>query len=58
MIAVSITKSKGANNNIVATINNNENKDVSLNNKCVIKSINIIQSKNYRIGTYKTNKIY
>ena len=32
-------------------------KDVLLNNKYMIHSMNIIQSKDHRIGTYDVNKI-
>ena len=35
----------------------NEYKDALLNNKCVRHSINIIQSKIHRIGTYDFNKV-
>ena len=49
-------KVKGAYINLVATISNNEYKDVLLNNKCIRQSMNWIQSKYHRIGTYETNK--
>ena len=53
-------KAKGMNRNVVATINHNEYIDVLLNNKCLRHSMrhsmNIIQSKDHRIGTYKTKK--
>ena len=49
-------KVKGTNKNVVATISRSEYKDVLLNNKCIRHSINRIQSKDHRIGTYKTNK--
>ena len=45
-------KAKGVNRNFVATISHNEYKDVSLNIKCVRQSMNGIQSKDHRIGTY------
>ena len=50
-------KAKGVNKNVVATINHNEYKDVLLNNKCIRHSMNRIESKDYRIGTYEINKI-
>ena len=52
-------KAKDVNKNIVVTISHNEHKDVLLNNKYIRDSMNIIQSKNHRIGTYeiKINKI-
>ena len=46
-------KAKGVNKNIVATIGDNEYKDVLLNNKCIGHSMNRIESKDHRIGTYK-----
>ena len=49
-------KVKGAYINLVATISNNEYKDVLLNNKCIRQSMNWIQSKDHRIGTYEINK--
>ena len=45
------------NRNVVATIRHNEYKDVMLNNKCLRHSMNRIQSKNHRIGTYEIKKI-
>ena len=45
------------NKNVVATISHNEYKDVLLNNKCIRHSMNRIQSKDHRIGTYEINKI-
>ena len=45
------------NENVVATIGHNEYKDVLLNNKCLRHSMNRIQSKDHRIGTYEINKI-
>ena len=50
-------KEKGVNRNVVATISHNEYKDVSLNKKCLRQSINRIQSKDHKIGTYEINKI-
>ena len=50
-------KVKGMDKNIVATISHNEYKDVLLNKKCIRHSMNKIQSKDHRIGTYEINKI-
>ena len=50
-------KAKSVNKNVVATISHNEHKDVLLNKKCLIHSMNRIHSKDQRIGTYKINKI-
>ena len=50
-------KAKDVNKNVVTTINHNEYKDVLLNKKCVRHSVNRIQSKYHRIGTYEINKI-
>ena len=50
-------KAKGVNKNIVATISHNEYKNVLLNNKCIRRSMNRIQSKDHRIGTYEINKV-
>ena len=47
---------KGVNENVVAIISHNEYKDVLLNNKCLRHSINRIQSKNHKIGTYEIKK--
>ena len=48
-------KANGASRNIVATIRHNEYEDVLLNNKW--HSVNRIQSKDHRIGTYEITKI-
>ena len=48
---------KGVDKNAVATIGQNEYKDVLLNNKCIRHSMNRIKSKDHRIGTYERNKI-
>ena len=48
-------KAKGVNRNIVATIRHNEYKNVLLNKKCFRHSINRIQSKDHKIGTYEIN---
>ena len=50
-------KAKGVNKNVVAKISYNEYKDVLLNDKCLSHSMNRIQSKDYRIGTYEIHKI-
>ena len=50
-------KEKGVSKNIVATISHNEYNDVLLNKKCIRNSMNRIQSKVHRIGTYEINKI-
>ena len=50
-------KEKSVNKNVVATISHNEYKDVLLNNKCLSYSMNRIQSKDDKIGTYEINKI-
>ena len=50
-------KAKDVNNNVVAAISHNECKDVLLNNKCLRHSMNRIQSKDHRIGTYEIIKI-
>ena len=49
-------KAKVVNKNIVATIGHNEYKDVLLNNKCLRHSVNGIQRKDHRIGTYEISK--
>ena len=49
-------KAKGVNRNIVAAISHNEYKDVLLNQKCLRHSINRIQSKDHKIGTYEISK--
>ena len=50
-------KAKSVNENVVAGISHNEYKDVLLNKKYIKHSINRIQNKDYRIGTYEINKI-
>ena len=49
-------KTKEVKQSVVAAVSHNEYKDVLLNNKCLRHSINRIQSKNRRIGTYEINK--
>ena len=46
-------KVKGMNKNVFTTISHNEYKDVLLNKKCIRHSMNRIQSRDHRIGTYK-----
>ena len=50
-------KAKGINKNVLATISHNEYKDFLLNKKCLRHSMNRIQSKDHKIGTYEINKI-
>ena len=50
-------KAKCVNKNVVATISHNEYKVVLLNNKCIRHSMNRIQNKDHRIGTYEINRI-
>ena len=49
-------KEKGVNRNIFATMSHNEYNFFLLNNKCLRHSINGIQSKDHRIGTYEINR--
>ena len=49
-------KAKGVNRNVAAT-SHNEYQDVLLNNKCLRHSVDRIQSKGHKIGTYEMNKI-
>ena len=42
--------------NVVTTISHNEYNDVLFNNKCIRDSMNKIQSKDHRTGTYEINK--
>ena len=52
-------KTKGINKSIIAIIiNHNEYQDVLLNKKCLRYSINRIQSKDHRIGTYEISKFF
>ena len=50
-------KAKGVDRNVVAKISHNEYKDALLNKKCLRHSMNRIQSKDHKIGTYEINKI-
>ena len=45
------------NRNVVVTIIHNEFKDVLLNKKYLRHSMNRIQRKNHKIGTYEINEI-
>ena len=50
-------KAKGVSRSVVLTISHNKYKDVLLNNKSLRHSMNRVQSKGHRIGTYEINKI-
>ena len=50
-------KAKCVNKNVVTTISHSECKDVLLNKKCLRNSMNRVQSKDYRVGTYEIYKI-
>ena len=47
---------KGVNKNLVDKISHNEYKNILLNKKFLRHSMNRIESKNHRIGTYEINK--
>ena len=49
-------KEKSVNKNVLAAIGHNEYENVLLKNNCLIHSMNGIQSKNHRIGSYKIKK--
>ena len=51
-------KVKSVNNSVVGTISHGEYKDNLLNHKCLTYSMNRIQSKNHKIGTYKIDKTF
>ena len=51
-------KTKGVNENVVATISHNEYKDALLNKKLWRHSMNTTQSKDHRIGAYEISKIF
>ena len=53
MVVVSIKKQR-----VKSCINSSWIKDVLLKSKCLRNSMNIIESKNYRIGIYEINKIF
>ena len=50
-------KAKDVNKNVVDKITHNEYKDVLFIPKCLRRSMNIIQSKNHRLGTYEISKV-
>ena len=56
MIVVSVRKAKGGNKNVAAIVSRGEYKNVLLNNKCLRHSMNRIQSKNHKTGTYEIDK--
>ena len=45
------------NKNVVAAISHNEYKNILLNKKCIRHTMDRIQSKYHRVGTYEVNKI-
>ena len=45
------------NRNAVGTVSHGKYKDILLNKKCSRHSMNRIQTKDHRIGTYEINKI-
>ena len=45
------------NKNVVAAISHNEYKNILLNKKCITHTMDRIQSKYHRVGTYEVNKI-
>ena len=50
-------KAKGVHRNAAATISHNQYKSLSSNKKRLRHSMNKIQSKDYKIGTYEVRKI-
>ena len=50
-------KAKAVNKNVVEIISHNKYKDVILNKKRLRHSMNRVQSKDHRTGTYGINKI-
>ena len=50
-------KANCINKNVVTTISHRECKDVLLTKKCLRPSLNRVQSKDYRVGTYEIYKI-
>ena len=52
-----LKKARDVNKSVAATMSHNEYKDVLLNSKYIRHSLNSIQSKEHRIGTYEINKI-
>ena len=57
IVIVNIKKQKVWMEIFFATISHCKYKDVLLNKKCLRHSMNRIQSKDHRIGTYEINKI-
>ena len=51
-------KAKGLKWNVASTISHKKYKDVLLNNKCITHSMNRIQNKVYRIGTFEITKFH
>ena len=51
-------RAKGVKKIVIATISHNECKDVLLNKKCLRHSINRIQNKDHKIGTYEIKEIF
>ena len=50
-------KTKGVNKMVVASVSHNEYKNVLLNDTCIRLSMNRIQGKGNRTGTYEINEI-
>ena len=50
-------KAKSVNKNVVEKITHNDYKDVLFNPKCLRHSMNRIQSKDHRLGTYEIHEI-
>ena len=50
-------KTKGVNKMVVASISHNEYKNVLLNDTCIRLSMNRIQGKDNRTGTYEINEV-
>ena len=50
-------EANSVNKNVVATISHNEYEDALLIKKCLRHWMNMIQSKDHRVGTYGINKI-
>ena len=50
-------KAKCVNRDLVARKSHDEYKDVLLSNKCLRHSMNRVQSKDHRIGTYEINEV-
>ena len=51
-------KAEDVNKNVVTIVNHNKHEYVFLNKKCIRHSMNKIQTKDHRIGTYNINKIF